>query len=88
MEWSPLPETESECQSGIAKAHHPGEGVDLAKNVIQLYGADAMARCTEEAAQAQPSSFVLRQSTTLRDRHGSVCRRPPLGEEASHSGIA
>ena len=50
MEWSPLPETASECQSGIAKAHQPGEatkmkvtaiGVDLAKNVIQLHGADA-----------------------------------------------
>jgi transposase len=49
MGWSPLPETASECQSGIAKSHKPGEatemkittvGIDLAKNVIQVHGVD------------------------------------------------
>ena len=43
MGWSPLPEPASECQSGIAIFHKPGEatvnetktiGMDLAKNVI------------------------------------------------------
>jgi hypothetical protein len=50
MGWSPLPEPASECQSGIAIFHKPGEatvneiktiGVDLAKNVIQVHGVDA-----------------------------------------------
>ena len=50
MGWSPLPESASECQSGIAIFHKPGEatvneiktiGVDLAKNVIQVHGVDA-----------------------------------------------
>ncbi len=62
-------------------------GVDLAKNVIQVHGVDAVGK-TMVRRQLRRSQFLafFEGRPRCSDRHGSVLGRPPLGSAAAGDG--
>ena len=52
-------------------------GLDLAKNVVQVHGAEGARSCAKAAASS--GSRVFQPAADVRYRHGSLRRRPRLG---------
>lgn len=49
-------------------------GVDLAKNVFQVHGADNVGRpIVLKQLRREPDDDILRAASALSDRHGSLC---------------